>query len=382
MTTIHFNHLRRMSVQIIVTVAVAASILLFATNVVKAESVVQFGVSLPMTGDYAEYGEFILNGVKLAVEQANKEGGIDGKQIVLVVEDSRGDPKEAVLIAERFVANKEILLQIGDFTSSSTMAASPTYERSGMAQVAPTSSHPGFSKLGDNMIRVVAMQQAESQFLAKWAATELDIKSIASIYVNNDWGLVANSAFADAARKLGMSVVAEEGITPGEKDFSAVVSKIKRLNPDAVYLAQQHAEAAAILGQARRARFKPVFINSGAPQSPELIKIAGKAAEGLLAAALYFADNPEPVSRSFTEAYEAAYEKLPNLFAALGYDAGKLAVEGARGAGGQRSAVAKTILKLKGFSGATGSFDYTTSRDPVKEYAKTTVEGGKWVIFE
>ena len=382
MTTIHFNPVRRMSMRIFIAAAVVASTLLVGTNVVKAEDVVKFGVSLPLTGDYAEYGEFILNGAKLAVEQANEEGGVDGKKIMLVVEDSRGDPKEAVLIAERFVANKEILLQIGDFTSSSTMAASPTYERNKMAQIAPTSSHPGFSKLGDNMIRVVAMQTAESQFLAKWAATELGIKSVASIYVNNDWGLVANSAFSDAARKLGMRVVAEEGITPGEKDFSAVVSKVKRLNPEAVYLAQQYAEAAAILGQARRARFKPVFINSGAPQSPELIKIAGKAAEGLLAAALYFADNPEPVSRSFTDTYETTYEKLPNLFAALGYDAGKLAVMGARGAGGQRPAVAKTILKLKDFSGATGSFDYTTSRDPVKEYAKTTVKGGKWVMFE
>lgn len=362
--------------------ALSAAALSVAVPAVAQEGNVKFGVSLPMTGDFAEYGEFILNGVKLAVDQANAKGGVDGKSIELVVEDSRGDPKEAVLIAERFVGNPEILLQIGDFTSSSSMAAAPIYEGAGMAQVAPTSSHPDFSTLGENMIRVVAMQQAESQYLARWAAGDLGVKKVATIYVNNDWGLVANKAFADEARTLGMEVLTEEAITPGEKDFAAVVTKIKNMEPDALYIAAQYAEAAAILGQARRARFKPLFINSGAPQSPELIELAGKATEGLVAAALYFTDNPEPVSAGFTRDFETAYGKHPNLFAALGYDAGLLAVHGARNAGSERTAVAPAILGLSGFQGATGGFDYTVARDPVKEYARTTVRDGKWVIYE
>ena len=360
-----------------------SGVFLSAGGVVFAQdNPVKFGVSLPMTGDFAEYGEFILNGVKLAIEQANTEGGVDGKQIELVVEDSRGDPKEAVLIAERFVANSEILLEVGDFTSSSSMAAAPIYEGAGLAQVAPTASHPEYSQLGDNMIRVVAMQQAESQYLAKWAAGDLNVKTVATIYVNNDWGVVANEAFAAEARAQGIEVLTEEATTPGEKDFAAVVTKIKNMKPDAVYIAGQYTETSAILNQARRGRFQPLFINSGAPQSPELIELAGSAAEGLVAAALYFADNPEPVSAGFTADFETAYGKRPNLFAALGYDAGLLAVHGARNSDGERANVAPSILDLSGFQGATGGFDYTIARDPVKEYARTTVSDGQWVIYE
>lgn len=181
---------------------------LAAGAVLAQEAPVKVGVSLPMTGDQAEYGEFVLNGVKLAVEQANAAGGVGGKTIELVVEDSRGEPKEAVLIAERMVANSDILLTIGDFSSSSSMAAAPVYERAGMAQIAPTASHPDYSGLGKNMVRVMAMQQAESVYLARWAAGDLGLKKIATIYVNNDWGVVANAAFVAEAKAQGLDVVA------------------------------------------------------------------------------------------------------------------------------------------------------------------------------
>lgn len=348
----------------------------------SAQETVKFGVSLPMTGDMAEYGSFIRNGIELAIEQANDAGGVDGKTIELVVEDSRGDPREAVLVAERFVANDEILLEIGDFTSSASMAAAPVYEAAGMAQIAPTASHPDYSGLGDNMVRVMAMQQAESQFLADWAVKDMGKQKVATIYVNNDWGVQANAAFVNEAKAQGAEVLTEEGITPGEKDFAAVITKIKNMEPDAVFIAAQYAEMGAILGQSRRARLDTQFINSGAPQSPELLELAGSAAEGIAAAALYFADNPDPVSKAFTDAYVAKHGKKPNLFAALGYDAGLLAVHGARAAGGDRSEVAPAIFELSGFQGATGGFDYTVSRDPVKAYARTTVRDGAWVMFD
>lgn len=360
-------------------IVIAASL---SPQMATAQETVKFGVSLPITGDMAEYGSFIRNGIELAIEQANADGGVDGKQIELVVEDSRSDPREAVLVAERFVANDEILLEIGDFTSSASMAAAPVYEAAGMAQIAPTASHPDYSGLGNNMVRVMAMQQAESQFLARWAAQDMGTAKIATIYVNNDWGVQANAAFVEEAKAQGVVVLTEEGITPGEKDFAAVVTKIKNMEPDAVFIAAQYAEMGAILGQARRARLQTQFINSGAPQSPELLELAGSAAEGIAAAALYFADNPDPVSRAFTEAYEAKHDIKPNLFAALGYDAGLIAVTGARAAGGERSAVAPAIFKLSGFQGATGGFDYTVSRDPVKAYARTTVRDGAWVMFD
>ncbi|MCB1496553.1 MAG: ABC transporter substrate-binding protein [Bauldia sp.] len=359
--------------------AVAASL---APNGSHAQETVKFGVSLPITGDMAEFGSFIRNGIELAIDQANAKGGLDGKMVELVIEDSRGDPREAVLVAERFVANDEILLEIGDFTSSASMAAAPVYEAAGMAQISPTASHPDFSGLGDNMVRVMAIQKAESQYLARWAVQDMGKQKIATIYTNDDWGVQASASFADEVKALGADVLTEEGITPGEKDFAAVVTKIKNMGPDAVFIAGHSAETGAILAQSRRARLQTQFLNSGAPRSPELLELAGSAAEGIAGVALYFPENPDPVSKAFTDAYVAKYEKTPNLFAALGYDAGLLALQGASAAGGKRSAVAPAIFQLSDFVGVTGGFDYTASRDPVKTYNRTVVRDGEWVMSE
>ena len=207
-------------------------------------------------------------------------------------------------------------------------------------------------------------------------------KSVATVYVNNDWGVLSNDSYVGKAKKIGLKVLTAEGITPGEKDFNAIVTKIKNLNPDAIYFAGQYAEAAALLNQFRRARFQKPFYASGTSESYELIDLAGKAAEGIFCPSLYFAGNPDKASKEFTEDYIAAYGSKPNMFSAMGHDAVLVAVTGARKAGGKRAEVAKNILQETGIMGATGKFDYKTSRDPIKGYVKLQVQNAKWVHYK
>ena len=102
---------------------------------------IRIGLSAPLTGDWAEYGNDFKRSVTMVIDKVNKEGGINGKKLELVIADSRGDAKESVLIAEKFVADPAIIAQIGDFSSSSTMAAAPVYEQARMVQISPTASH-------------------------------------------------------------------------------------------------------------------------------------------------------------------------------------------------------------------------------------------------
>ena len=229
---------------------------LTASPALAAGDVVKIGLSAPLTGDWAEYGNDFKNSCQLVFDRVNKNGGIKGKQVELVIEDSRGDPKEAVLIAEKLVANPEIIAEIGDFSSSCCMAAAPVYEKANMTQLSPTSSHMDFTKKGENMFRVVATQGFEGPYNARWAVKELGKKKLATIYINNDWGVDANKYFIEEAKKLGAEIVAEEAFTPGEKDFTAILSKLKRLEPELVYMPTFYADAAAILNQAKRLRFK------------------------------------------------------------------------------------------------------------------------------
>ena len=110
-----------------------------------AQDVVKIGLSAPLTGDWAEYGNDFKRSVSMVIDRANRMGGVRGKHIELVISDSRGDPKESVLIAEKFVADPQVIAEIGDFTSTCCLAAQPIYDRAGMVQLSPTSSHPKFA---------------------------------------------------------------------------------------------------------------------------------------------------------------------------------------------------------------------------------------------
>jgi branched-chain amino acid transport system substrate-binding protein len=153
---------------------------------------VKIGLSAPLTGDWAEYGNDFKRSVTLVIDKVNQEGGINGKKLELAIADNRGDAKESVLIAEKFVADPAIIAQIGDFSSSSTIAAAPVYEQAKMVQISPTVSHQDWTKKGEFMFRVVATQGYEGPYNARWAVNDLKKKEIATIYINNDWGVDAN----------------------------------------------------------------------------------------------------------------------------------------------------------------------------------------------
>ena len=344
---------------------------------------VKVGLSAPLTGDWAEYGNDFKRSVTMVFDKVNKNGGINGQHIDLVVLDSRGDPKESVLIAQKLVADPEVIAEIGDFSSSSCMAAAPVYEKAGMTQLSPTASHMDFTKKGKNMFRVVATQGYEGPFNARWAVKQLGKKKLATIYINNDWGVDANKYFVLEAKKLGAEIVAEEAFTPGEKDFTAILSKLKRLNPDLIYLPTFYADAAAILNQAKRMRFTPMVMANSSLFNQKTIELGGEAVEGIIIPANYFSTDPRPAAQEFTAAYEKLYGKVPNQFAALAYDAANLMVAALGKAGfDDRAKVAKALESLGTIEGATGSLSYAEGHDPVKELVKITIKDGKWVLYQ
>jgi len=354
------------------------------TQLAQADGkVVKIGLSAPLTGDWAEYGNDFKRSVTMVFDRVNRMGGIRGKMVEIVVMDSRGDPKESVLIAEKLVSDPSIIAEIGDFSSSSCMAAAPVYEKAGMTQLSPTSSHMGFTKKGKNMFRVVATQGYEGPYNARWAVSELGKKKLATIFINNDWGVDANKYFTAEAKKLGADVLAEEAFTPGEKDFNAILSKLKRLKPDLIYLPTFYADAAAILNQAKRMRFTPIVMANSSLFNQKTIELGGQAVEGIMIPANYFSTDPRPAAKEFTREYQAHYGKVPNQFAALAYDAANLMVAALHKAGvDDRTKIAGALESLQGFQGATGSISYAQGHDPAKELVRITIKDAKWVIYQ
>jgi branched-chain amino acid transport system substrate-binding protein len=349
----------------------------------NAAGEVKIGLSAPLTGDWAEYGSDFKRSVTMVIDKVNKEGGINGKKIELVIADSRGDAKESVLIAEKFVADPGVIAQVGDFSSSSTMAAAAVYEQAKMVQISPTASHQDWTKKGDFMFRVVATQGYEGPYNARWAVNDLKKKKIATIYINNDWGVDANKYFVAEARKLGAEILAEEAFTPGEKDFSAIISKLKRLEPELVYMPTFYADFTAIMNQAERARFKPTVLANSSLFSVKTLEMGGKAVEGTMIPVNYFSSDPRPAAQDFTREYQALYGADPNQFAALAYDAAGLLTAALKAVGtDSRARVREGLLGLKGYEGATGPISYAEGRDPAKQLVRIMIKDGRWVLYQ
>ena len=172
----------------------AASSAALARSAFAQSDPVLIGVSGPLTGPNAQYGLQWKQGFDLALDKINADGGVKGRKVAYQFEDSQSDPRQAVAIAQKFVADPRILIELGDFSSPASMAASPIYQRAGLVQYGFTNSHPDFTKAGDFMWSPSVSQADEQPLLASYAV-RLGFKRIAVLHLNTDWGRTSKDHF-------------------------------------------------------------------------------------------------------------------------------------------------------------------------------------------
>jgi len=203
-----------------------------------------FGMVAPMTGDAAEYGTQLERGVRLAVDEINAAGGINGRQVELDICDDKCDPYEASLCAQKMTANEKIFAVIGHVCSSCTLAAGPIYDKAGLTDMTVSSTNPEVTKKGwTHVFRTVANDGMQGPLIADLAFNKLGKSKVAIIYANNDYGKGLLDATQPAITKLGAEVVAVETFAPGvDKDFSAQLTKIAQAGADVLVLLTDYSE--------------------------------------------------------------------------------------------------------------------------------------------
>lgn len=349
---------------------------------VWAEEEIYIGVSAPLTGDNAEYGEYFRTSTLLAQEFINANGGIRGAQLKLLIEDSKAEPKEAVLIAQRFVSDPRVLAVVGDFSSSASMAAAEIYNPAGLVQISPTASHPDFTKIGEYIFRSGTTQAQEAPFLAEWTVEDLGMKKVASIYLNNDWGLVANSHFIERAKELGATVTNEESFIPGDKDFTAIITKMKQNEPEMIFLGTMWTDGGLFATQMQKLGLEADLISHGGLTTEKLVEMAGDAVDGLRVSAFYFQDDPNPLVVDFTKRYQERFDKMPHTHCVLAYDALMLLANAIEKAGFDRAAIRDALAATDGYEGVSGTFNFDENGDPVKSFLKLRLDGEEWKLVE
>jgi branched-chain amino acid transport system substrate-binding protein len=259
-----------------------------ARNPTVADDIV-IAVAGPITGQYAIFGQQMLRGAEMAVEDINRAGGVLGKRLVLEVGDDACEAKQAVAVANQ-MANKGVVFMAGHFCSSTSIPASEVYFEEGILQISPASTNPTLTERGfDNVFRTCGRDDQQGQVAGSFLAEKFPGSRIAILHDKTSYG----KGLADETRKElmshGIEEVLYEAYTAGEKDYSALVSKLKAANIEIIYLGGYHTEAGLIVRQARAQGLSARLVSGDALVTEEFWSITGDAGEGTL-----FSFSPDP----------------------------------------------------------------------------------------
>jgi branched-chain amino acid transport system substrate-binding protein len=338
----------------------------------------------PMTEAAAQFGDSMKNGVELAVEEINKNGGLLGKEIEIEVMDDKGNPKEAVTVAQRISQDRDVAGVIGHFTSGATMAASPIYQKAGIPEIAIASTHPEATAAGDYIFRQNVTNTGQGAGIIKWL-NEKGKKRIAIMYDNDDYGNEISKISKSTAEDLGMEVVYFGSTSKDQKDFHVMINSAKEGKPDALVVFNLYATSAQIITQAKNNGLDVLTVGSDAIFTPDFIDIAAESSEGVYAATWFHPNTDNQKTQEFLSSYQEKFNADSDSWSPYAYDAMKILGEAIEKAGEvDREKIRDALAKTKDYEGATGTTTFTEERVPdisSKELLFTVVEDNKFKLI-
>ena len=347
------------------------------------QNVVKVGVFLPLTGDNAAGGELELRGIKLA-NQLHPE--VLGKKVELVVADNKSDKAEAASVAARLIEKDKVSVLVGSYGSSLSMAAGSIVKENKVPAVGTSCTNPQVTANNDYYFRACFIDPFQGKVMAEYAHQN-GFKKVAIVQeVSNDYSVGLAKFFREEFVKLTgdeNSIVDVANYQTGDKDFTAILTNIKALNPDAVFAPGNFTESALLVKQARQLGIDAQFMGGDTWETQEFIDVGGKDVEGV---ALSTAFDREKASteeaKKFLDAYTKEYNGEPSALTAMAYDAYLIAVSGIEKAGTATDTVKirDAIAATKDLECVTGMTTLDENGDPIKGVVIKTVKDGKFTF--
>ena len=373
---------RRFLASLEMTVLAVFFLSVFISCAWAKENEIVIGLVAPLTGDQAYIGIGMFQGAQMAVEDANIKGPIFGSaKLRLLSLDDQHNPTQAVLAANKLVANPDVIGVIGHFNSSCTKAASAIYHEGRTTQITPASTNPEISKQGfDTFFRVCATDDVQAPAAAIFVVQDLGVKKIVIVDDETTYGKGIADEFEKKFKSLGGTVLRRDGITQGEKDYMPLLTKIKTLEPELIFYGGVYPELALLIKQSKKVGLKAGWIGGDGIFDVTLIKLtAPNLSEGTYAMMLGVDPHSLPDAKDFVTRYEARYGELGS-YSAYGYDATNVLIEALRRAGKKdREAVLVEVRKTKDFKGILGITNFDEKGDAVgKSVGIFRIENGKF----
>ena len=346
---------------------------------------VRIGVFMSLTGDTANFGISSTNGIKMAADEVNAAGGINGKQVELLVQDDRSDASEAATIVTKFVTQDQVHAILGEVASSRSIAAAPIAQNAHVPMLTPSSTNPEVTKKGDYIFRSCFIDPVQGAAIAQFGAKTLGAKRGAlMVDRKNDYSTGLEKVISDVFTRLGGQIVVTQSYQAGDQDFNAQITSIKGANPDVIFVPGYYGDVALFAKQARDKGITVPLLGGDGWDSPSLYQIGGAALDGCYFSNHYSPDDADPIVQKFVTDYKTRYGSIPDALAATAYDAARIMFDAIKRASSlEGPAIRDALAATKDFPGVTGKVTFNENRDAVKPIVMIKIEpGGKFVVAE
>lgn len=346
---------------------------------------IKIGGLAPLSGNVSVYGIATNNGVQMAVEAANKAGGVLGKQIKYICYDEKGDATEAVNAYNKLVQNDEVVALVGDVTSTPCLAVAQESVKDNLPMITATATTEAVTQKGENVFRACFTDPYQGKVMAQYAAEKLNAKTAAILYnIADDYSLGVAESFEKEAKAAGISVLEKQGYQTNDVDFKAQLQSIKGKNPDVLFIPVYYQDVALISVQAKQLGItsKLIGVDGWDGVLDKVDKSNVDAVNGAYFCSQYSSESKDVNVQNFIKDYKAKYKSEPNMFSVLGYDAMNMLIQAVKTAGSTDSGKVVAALKDIKFKGLTGNITFDANRNPVKAAAINTIQDGAYKFVE
>jgi len=363
------------TIGIIAVIAIGMFVWLNKKN--KQEEI-RIGAILPLSGDVAVYGNNTKKGIDLAVEEINQGGGINGRKIRIIYEDSKADPTTGATAMHRLIKGK-VQAVIDNSVSSVALAIAPIGDKRKVVVLSTGSTNPKLSGISPYFFRIWNSDDLEGRLSANFTIESLHLSRAAIIYVNNDYGNGLYKVFSDKFTNKGGKILNRESYEQGATDFRTQLAKIKANNVDVLYIAGYSRENAVIIKQARELKITCQFIGTVTMEDKTIIDIAGQAAEGVIYPYPKDPDSNNPTVSNFRKNYKNHYDEDIAITCDVGYDAVYLIAKAISLGNSTGEGIRKGLTEIKSYEGASGLIEFDVNGDVNKPMLFKKISGNNFV---
>ena len=343
---------------------------------------IKVGANFELTGNVANYGNATIEGLQLAIDEANEAGGINGKKIELVSVDDKSEAAESINAATKLISDDDVKVIVGPATTGLVLAETQTATDAKVPIIAPCATSPEATvengKVKPYVFRSCFIDPQQGEVMATFAAKDLKAKT-AVIYVDNssDYSKNLGKVFKEKFEAAGGKVVMEEAFLQKDQDFKATLTKLKTANADVMFVPAYYEEVGKIVKQAREMGINSAILGTDGWDDTKVVDIAGADALNNTFFSTHYSEKDAEV-QGFIEAYKKKYNRAPNVFAALGYDAGKMLVDALKRAGsGDTEKIREALEATKDLKVGTGTISMDKNHNPIKTAVILEMKNGE-----